>query len=364
MGGTGRPHVGHWSRKRGDRYALLSPAVYLDDHSIPAKFASDPITVTTKKGMGGVNGHIDELVELGVGSVTVNLTPMQFFRLEPGPGRIPFRYQNRTYYFEEEGKEGLAKYDEIIRQCSDHKIKVALIVLIQKDGPEGIGQLLAHPAMSKSGTYPMPNMTTEAATDAYGAILAFLGQRWGDRHGEHGYAPYWILHNEVDYGWTWTNMGEAPLGVYMDTYVRSMRLCSLLARQFNPDARVFISLTHNWESPPDPKMRTYAPRKMLEMLAAFSKREGDFDWGVAYHPYPQSLFEAASWNDKNATFSYATRFITPKNIEVLDAFMHEPFMLYRGEKTAAGNLVRTGVPHARLRREAAAVAGGGICLHV
>ena len=127
-------------------------------------------------------------------------------------------------------------------------------------------------------------------------------------------------------------MGEAPIGVYMDTYVRSMRLCSMLARQFCPDARVFISLTHSWEVATDPKMRTYPPKNMLEMLAAFSKREGDFDWGVAYHPYPQSLFEAASWNDKNATFSYNTRFITPKNIEVLDAFMHEPFMRYRGSK--------------------------------
>ncbi len=318
--------------KVGDGYQLRSPAVYLDDQSIPAKFASEPITVTTKKGMGGVNGHIDELVELGVGSVTVNLTPTQFFRLEPGSGRIPFVYQGHTYYFQEDGAEGVGKYDEILKQCADHNIKAALIVLIQKDGPEGVGQLLSHPDVSKSGTYPMPNMTTEAATDAYGAILAFLGQRWGDRHGEHGYAPYWILHNEVDYGWTWTNMGEAPIGVYMDTYVRSMRLCSLLARQFCPDARVFISLTHSWDVPPDPKMRTYPPKKMLEMLAAFSKREGDFDWGVAYHPYPQSLFEAASWNDKNAAFSYNTRFITPKNIEVLDAFMHEPFMLYRGAK--------------------------------
>ena len=315
--------------KMGDGYRLLSPAMYIDDRSLPSKFASDPIVVTTKKGMGGVNGHVDELVELGIGSVTINLTPGEFFRLEPGPGRIPFNYQNHTYYFT---AEGVAKYDTILKACADHNIKVALIVLIQWGGPEGIDQLLPHPAANRAGTFPMPNMTTEAATDAYGAILAFLAERWGDRHGEHGYAPYWILHNEVDYGWTWTNMGETPVGVYVDTYVRSMRLCSLLARQFNPDARVFISLTHNWNAPPDPKLHTYAPRKMLEMLARFSRQEGDFDWGVAYHPYPEKLFEAAAWNDKPASFSYDTRFITPKNIEVLDAFMHEPFMRYHGTK--------------------------------
>ena len=315
--------------KAGDRYVLRSPAVYLDDHSVRAKFPSDPIVVTTKKGMGGVRGNVDELVELGIGSVTVNLTPGEFFRFEPGPGRVAFHYQNKDYYFDE---ASLAKYDAITKSCTDQKIKVAMIVLIQRDGPEGIGQVLPHPDAAKAGTFPMPNMTSEAGTDAYGAILAFLGERWGDRRGAHGYAPYWILHNEVDFGWTWTNMGETPVAVYVDTYVRSMRLCSMLARQFDPDARVFISLTHNWNAPFDPKLRTYAPKEMIELLAEFSRREGDFDWGVAYHPYPERLFEAAAWNDKPVSFSYDTRFITPKNIEVLDAFMHEPFMRYRGEK--------------------------------
>ena len=317
------------AEKTADGYRLLSPAVYLDDRSLPSKFPSDPIVVTTKKGMGGIHDHVEELVQLGVGSVTVNLTPGEFFRLEPGPGRIPFKYQNRAYYFTE---KGVAKYDEIMKACAAHKIKVALIVLIQWGGPEGLDRLLPHPAASRAGAFPMPNMTTEAATDAYGAILAFLAERWGDRHGAHGYAPYWILHNEVDYGWTWTNMGETPVGVYLDTYARSMRLCSLLARQFDPDARVFISLTHNWNAPPDPKLRTYAPKQMLEMLAQFSRQEGDFDWGVAYHPYPERLFEAAAWNDQPVSFSYGTRFITPKNIEVLDAFMHEPWMRYHGAK--------------------------------
>ena len=114
--------------KVGEGYKLLSPAVYLDDQTVPAKFPSEPITVTTKKGMGGVNGHIDELVELGVGSVTVNLTPVQFFRLEPGSGRMPFEYQGHTYYFLEDGAEGVGKYDDILKQCADHNIKVALIV--------------------------------------------------------------------------------------------------------------------------------------------------------------------------------------------------------------------------------------------
>ena len=317
-------------QKTGDSYRLLSSAVYLDDRSLPAKFPSDPIVVTTKKGMAGIGGGADfgELAELGIGSVTLNLWVERFFRPQPGPGRTPFVYQNNTYYFDE---AVLAGFDSALKTCADRNIKAALIVLMPQGKSGAPNPLLVHPTATKAGIYPMPNMTTEAATDAYGAILAFLGERWGDRHGAHGYAPYWILHNEVDYGWTWTNMGETPVGVYLDTYVRSMRLCYYLARQFNPDARVFISLTHSWNAPFDPNLRTYPPKKMLEMLTEFSRREGDFDWGLAYHPYPENLFESAAWNDRHTSFSYDTRYITPKNIEVLDAFMHEPAMAYRGQ---------------------------------
>ena len=113
--------------KAGEGYRLRSPAVYLDDRSVPSKFPSDPIVVTSKKGMGGVHENINELGELGVHSATVNPTPIEFFRLEPGTNRLPFNYQNHTYYFEE---AGLAKYDGILKACADQKIQAALILLI------------------------------------------------------------------------------------------------------------------------------------------------------------------------------------------------------------------------------------------
>ena len=71
---------------------------------------------------------------------------------------------------------------------------------------------------------------------------------------------------------------------------------------------------------------------MLDRLADYSRLEGDFEWGVAYHPYPQGLFQAATWNDKRPSFSFDSPYITPKNIEVLDAYLHRQPLLYRGEK--------------------------------
>ncbi|HUF62291.1 MAG TPA: DUF5722 domain-containing protein [Verrucomicrobiales bacterium] len=48
------------------------------------------------------------------------------------------------------------------------------------------------------------------------------------------------------------------------------------------------------------------------------------------HPYPQSLFHADAWNDALPTDNFDTPLITPKNIAVLDRWMHRPEMLFEG----------------------------------
>jgi hypothetical protein len=176
----------------------------------------------------------------------------------------------------------------------------------------------------------MPNLTTPEGVHAYRAALAFLSERYAG--GPHGRITHWILHNEIDQAFTWTNMGKQPMEIIMDHYVRSMRLAYLSARRFNPSAKVFISLTHHWNSPEGASLHRYRPREMLNRLAEYSRLEGDFEWGVAYHPYPQGLFQAATWNDTRPTFSFDSPYITPKNIEVLDAYLHRTPLLYEGKK--------------------------------
>ena len=70
---------------------------------------------------------------------------------------------------------------------------------------------------------------------------------------------------------------------------------------------------------------------MIDLLAAFTRAEGDFPWALAYHPYPQNLFNPRTWEDEQATFDFNTKKITPKNIEVLDAYMKQPALLYQGK---------------------------------
>ncbi len=71
---------------------------------------------------------------------------------------------------------------------------------------------------------------------------------------------------------------------------------------------------------------------MIDGLVRYSRVSGDFPWGVAAHPYPENLMDARTWEDTEPTNAFDTPKITPRNIEVLDRYMHQPALLYRGER--------------------------------
>lgn len=103
----------------------------------------------------------------------------------------------------------------------------------------------------------------------------------------------------------------------------------LITSQYDSNSRPFVSLTHHWADKGEP--RWYGSKRLLELLVRQCLVEGDFPWALAYHPYPQDLTKPRTWEDDQATFTFDTKKITPKNIEVLDAYMKLPELLYQGK---------------------------------
>jgi hypothetical protein len=177
------------------------------------------------------------------------------------------------------------------------------------------------------GFYSMPNITTAVAFNAYAAALEYMASRYCSE--SPGRISHWIMHNEVDMGHEWTNMGEQPEMRFFDRYMKSMRICYNIVRQYDQNASVLPSYTHNWVYGD----KGYSPKRLLEKTLLYSAAEGDFRWGVAYHPYPQSLTKPEFWkNDIRATFSMDTDFITFKNLEVLDKWILDRKHFYKGRK--------------------------------
>lgn len=289
-----------------------------------------PIHPSNKKGLGGWNrGRLpNELADLGITAVTVNVMVHSLVSLKPGPGTEPFQWQGRTYHARTAALQG---YDATFLEAMKHKVMVSAILLVANSAKSAdpLIRQLGHPDAVKEGTFAMPNVTSEEGISLYGAILNLMAERWSRLDGKYGRIHHWIIHNEVDAGWVWTNAGEKPAAVYMDLYQRSMRLTDLIARQYDPNARPFITLTHHWAKAGE--KRWYGSKRMVELLLRHTAAEGDFPWAMAYHPYPQNLFNPRTWEDEQATFDFNSAKITPKNLEVLDAYMKQPALLYKGK---------------------------------
>ena len=289
-----------------------------------------PAKPKNKKGLGGWHADLlpNELEELGISAVTVNVMIHSLVSLQPGPDSIPFQWQGRTYHAQQKALEAL---DATFLAAQKHGVMVSAILLVANpvNDSNPVVKILGHPDALKDGIFAMPNVTSEEGISLYGAILNLMAERWSRPDGKYGRVHHWIMHNEVDAGWIWTNAGDKPDIVFMDLYQRSMRLMDLIARQYDRNSRPFISLTQHWHFKGDAHL--YGSRRMIELLSEFSHAEGDFPWALAYHPYPQDLFNPRAWEDDQATFSFDSKKITPKNLEVLDAYMKQPALLFRGK---------------------------------
>jgi hypothetical protein len=120
-----------------------------------------------------------------------------------------------------------------------------------------------------------------------------------------------------------------------------MRMAQLIARQYDPHAKAFISLDHWWSKQMD--AHCYAGRELLDLLLQFSAAEGDFNWAIAHHPYPQDLFNPRVWADTQATYSFDTPKITYKNLEVLDAWVRQPRAQFLGRTPRTVHLTEQGL---------------------
>ncbi len=293
----------------GDRQTLDSHARYADD--VVPKKSPGALPLRNKKGFGAgdIDLYFSDCKEMNVGSITMNVVLNDYIKGE-GSG---YSYGGQNYSL------GAFKdyVDRVTRRAGEMDLVVSAIILCQTNS------IFKDPE-NKGGNYTMPNLTTAKAFNLYAAALEHMAST----HCTQGNRiSHWIMHNEVDFANEWTNMGDQPMLRYLDRYIKSMRICYNIARQYDQNASVLGSYTHCWAKADG----NYAPKKMLEATVAYSEAEGDFRWGVAYHPYPQDLTKPSFWvNDTQATYSMTTRYITFKNLEVIDAWIKQKENLYKG----------------------------------
>ncbi len=305
---------------------LLSPLRYAD--VIEARSKLPPARPRSLKGIGGCPFEHPDMQELGIASVTLNIILSDLFFMEPGPELEPFEYAGRIWHV---NKIRLAEYDRQMRLAAENGWMVSAIILIPpgRYAPEGSWhRRVSHPEADPGAAFAMPNFTTREGAEAFAAGMFFLTERYSREDGAPGRVHHWIMHNEINSGFYWTSAGGKDIATYLNLYQKSLRTAQSLARCYDPHAKALISLEHCWTAVSDP--RAYPAKGLLELLVRFSRREGDFEWGIAFHPYPQDIANPRTWEDSQALPDADTPLLTYRNLEVLDAWVHRPEVTFQG----------------------------------
>ncbi|MFR2004754.1 DUF5722 domain-containing protein [Alistipes putredinis] len=237
----------------GDR--IVSHGRYADE--VAALRNLPPVPMRSKKGLGGfyAGDYTSDLDDLGITSATVNVSPVAI-HVRCRPQRPAWSNTPTAAKPTISTPKSSSALDATLRETAARDITVAAILLVdpaaealrrrtrrpaatprlhagnlhhaQHDHPQGRARL--------RGDDRFPRAASAAEDDAYGRIA------------------HWIVHNEdVDGGVDWTNMGDDKLvTTYTNAYVKSMRLCASIVRQYDANAEFFASFSHSWSRASNP----------------------------------------------------------------------------------------------------------------
>ena len=275
---------------------------------------------------------VDDALALGVKHAALNCNLADLLDLTKATNSIPHQWEGRDYSFHH---AAITHLDNQVKPLASAGVLVSLIILVYESPQPELNKLLIHPRYDRSAPNHLGafNTVTIDGRSAFQACLSFLAARYGSSKSPHGRVVNYIIGNEVNSHWFWSNMGRVSMEQFADDYLTSVRLAHEAIKAHDSTARVFVSLEHHWNInyPGGDKTQTFAGRPFLEYFAKQAQKGGDFPWHIAFHPYPEDLFEARTWLDKSATFDENTPRITFRNLPLLIRFLEKPEFQHGGK---------------------------------
>lgn len=176
------------------------------------------------------------------------------------------------------------------------------------------------------------NTATEEGVFFYRAILHWLVDRYTREDAPFGQIAGLVIGNEVQNHWGWYHLGAVEPEVLLREYSVALRIADLATRSVHADFPIYISLDHHWTlTATTDRTHDFTGLEVLEGVHERARREGDFPWNLAHHPYPENLRQPGFWNDRSAPLRFDAPRITFHNLEVLPAFLRQPRFLFEGK---------------------------------
>ena len=314
------------------------------------------ITATTKKGI--LSQGNDELLNLGVGWTEYNINPNNFIypnEYVDGEGNIvpidnsnlsendaiTFESNGQTYYFR---KSVIENMDKDLLFCKENNIKVVYIVYYLKI----LDQMHAPYFM----TYPEArdydknkifaiDTSTELGANYFTAAMEFMAERYSREDGEFGWVHRFVIGNEIDLSSEWNpvfNYNEKePLDTkqYLEEYARTLRIAEQATKKYYSDSMVLVSNCHSWNGNRT-ALASYSAKELYDYLNAKVSYQGNYNWGIAGHPYPKDLSAAAYLEEEVGSADVngdidTSLYITWTNLEIYDIYLSQEHLLFNGQ---------------------------------
>ncbi|CAI6085297.1 DUF5722 domain-containing protein [Cohnella sp. JJ-181] len=303
---------------------VASPT-YVTSQTAPASTYAFPAAASIK---GLQVQTIDDAQKLGIGHAALNVAFNELFS-DSATGAVPFVMDGTTYYL---NASYVGQLDRDIKTLSDDGVVVSLILILYPDTGT-INAKLTHPGYSGSGTVAAIDVTDADGIRYWKAGIEFLASRYTRADQQYGRAVNYIVGNEVNSQFAWYDMGSKTLQDFVEQYARAFRIAETAVKKYYANGRTYISLDHFWNgSIGTDALRAYKGKALLDEFNRRIKAEGNIPWNIAYHPYPEDLFDPTVWNDTTATNSADTIRVTFKNLQVLTGYIAASDYLYNGSK--------------------------------
>lgn len=239
---------------------------------------------------------------------------------------IVYNFEGEEYHFN--GKvvndyDGLFSYLASLGMCST--------AVVLNDWNDAHMEMIHPKARNhKSGAYYyMFNTEEEEGVKTLEAVAAFLAQRYSS--GEHGMVHNWVIANEINQFKTWNYMNTKDPIYYAQEFEKSFRIFYQAIKSKYANARVYFSVDHDWNSNHDNNKNYFNARDLIAAFNDAVKEHGNYDWGIAIHPYPEPLTRVNYWSS-DIDKTQDAEVLTIMNLNVLtDLLGQEEYLDTEGE---------------------------------
>ncbi len=279
-----------------------------------------------------------ELTDLNVKHAIYNI-PLSHIMGETADPTFPtitYTYRGRNYAFNGAAVNG---YDGLFKYLSDQGMTATAVVL--NDWNDAFAELI-HPEArnQESGAYYyMFNASEAEGARTLEAVASFLAQRYSD--GEHGMVHSWVIANEINQNRVWNYMNTKDVYHYAAEFEKSFRIFYQAVKSRYANARVYFSIDHAWNSNEGDNSSFFNGRDVLEAFNEAALQHGNYDWGIAIHPYPEPLTRVNYWSqeyDKSRDASH----LSIMNLNVLTDMLSEETYLDRSSDIRSVTITELG----------------------